>query len=352
MLRGSIVSKIEKVCIDKKIPFHCILELTYRCNLSCRHCYAPKDTDGELSLKEISSILDQLAGVGTFHLVLTGGEILMREDFFDIALSARSKGFFVTLMTNATLIDPEEADKIAIIRPIDIEISLYGAREETHDYVTTVEGSFIQTVNAIKLLVKRGLRVTTKTVILKCNANEHREIEAFSKSLGANPKINFGVIPCKDGSLNPLRHDLSFEDVIKYSLEERLVREFPRSYNEPQKLLVCKAGRAVCSISPKGDVTPCLLMPLRLGSLRERRFEEIWYGTSNELLERLRDIRIINNSTCSKCEHLAFCFRCPGIAYVETGDPVGRSPTACKYAEWRSKLSDHRGANNINLERA
>ncbi len=104
MSLGNISVKLESICKQKNIPLYCYFELTYRCNLSCKHCYAPKIYGEELSLNEIDSILDQLLKIGTLQLLLTGGEILIREDFFDIAFLARSKGFILGLMTNGTLI--------------------------------------------------------------------------------------------------------------------------------------------------------------------------------------------------------------------------------------------------------
>jgi len=332
-----IVKRIERICTEKYIPFYAIFELTYRCNLYCRHCYAPKDQNGELSFGEIEPILDQLVKMGTFNLIFTGGEILTRKDFFDIAIASRSKGFFLILMTNGTLITANIADQIANLKPMGVEISLYGACAETHDFVTTVPGSFDCAVNAIRLLVDRGVSVVTKTVLMNSNFNERKEIEDLSNSLGAIPNINAGIIPRRDGSLLPLKHDLSFEDMENCFPEEIVSANFKQSA-DPAKRIPCKAGKAVCCISPEGDVSPCLLMPANLGSLREQTMAEIWYQQGNEFLNRLRTPEAYKSSPCANCDLLKFCVRCPGIAYIETGDPFEKSPNACHYAEWRHQI--------------
>ena len=50
------------------IPLGVQLDLTYRCNERCVHCYLDHDDHGELTLAEISGLLDQLADAGVFFL--------------------------------------------------------------------------------------------------------------------------------------------------------------------------------------------------------------------------------------------------------------------------------------------
>ena len=332
----TIGKRLERICTEKCIPLYAVFELTYRCNLRCRHCYAPKDCGDELSLEEIESILDQLVQMGTFNLILTGGEIFVREDFFHIAEAAKSRGFLLILMTNGTLITEDYADKIAKLRPMGVEVSLYGARAETHDFVTTVSGSFDHTAEAIGLLVGNGVRVIAKSVLMNSNVKEHKEIEALAKDLGAIPNVGVGIIPRKDGSLLPLKHDLSFEDMRTYLTEHGESADFPRPVDDPAKRVLCKAGKAVCCISPSGEVSPCVLMPENLGSLREQTMAEIWYQEGNRLLDRIRSPTAYQSSPCINCDLLQYCVKCPGVAYIEVGDPFGRSPTACRYARWRA----------------
>jgi radical SAM protein with 4Fe4S-binding SPASM domain len=137
--------------------------------------------------------------------------------------------------------------------------------------------------------------------------------------------------------LLPLRHDLSFENAESYFIEKDEKNGLSEVTSEDSKRLGCKAGKAVCSISPHGEVSPCLLMPIKLGNLREQTMEEIWYQEGNELLDKLRDPTSYELSPCLNCALLPFCNRCPGVAYMETGNPFGRSPSACRYAKWRGK---------------
>ena len=86
---GELVQK----AVDRNIPLYAHLELTYACNLDCVHCYTIPQSKEGLSKDEICRILDELADMGTLYLALTGGEIFLRPDFFEIATYAREKGF-------------------------------------------------------------------------------------------------------------------------------------------------------------------------------------------------------------------------------------------------------------------
>ncbi|MEE9523617.1 MAG: radical SAM protein, partial [Thermodesulfovibrionales bacterium] len=100
---------------NKRVPVNATLELTYRCNNRCVHCYCNLPTgdkiarESELSLEEIEKIFDELKEMGCLWLLITGGEPLLRDDFSQVYLAAKSRGFLVTVFTNGILVDDEVA---------------------------------------------------------------------------------------------------------------------------------------------------------------------------------------------------------------------------------------------------
>jgi len=142
--------KIAAKIKDNGVPVIAGLEVTYSCNLSCKHCYVVGGNARELDLNEYYKLIDDLFDLGTFCIVFTGGEPLLRKDFFDIAGYAKRKGFLIVLFTNGTLIDEETADKIKGNGFWKIEISIYGGTAKTHDHITQRKGSFEQTLSAVK----------------------------------------------------------------------------------------------------------------------------------------------------------------------------------------------------------
>ena len=163
-----------------RFPLAAEFEITDRCNLGCVHCFINQPAGStahiqhELSTGEIKEILDQIADSGCLHLLLTGGEPLLRPDFSDIYLHARQRGMLVMLFTNATLMTPAVIETLKQAPPILVEVSLYGATQETYEAVTRMPGSWERFNNGIKLLLESGLPLALKSVILQKNKAELR----------------------------------------------------------------------------------------------------------------------------------------------------------------------------------
>src|SRR5580704_5470745 len=148
------------------IPLGVQLDLTYRCNERCVHCYLDHHDHGEMTFAEIKDLLTQMAEAGVFFLTLSGGEIFLRKDFFDILEHARTLSFSVKLKTNAVLIRPELAKRIGDLAVESVQISIYSHRPDVHDAITKVPGSLERSVNAIRFLTASGLNVTIANVLM------------------------------------------------------------------------------------------------------------------------------------------------------------------------------------------
>src|SRR5437868_12504853 len=94
------------------IPFSAHVDVTYRCNERCVHCYLDHDDHGEMTTAEIKDVLDQLAEAGVFFLVFSGGEVFMRRDFLDLVEHARKLQFNVKVKTNGVMIHEAEARRL------------------------------------------------------------------------------------------------------------------------------------------------------------------------------------------------------------------------------------------------
>ena len=137
------------------------MELTYRCNLHCRHCYTdpynhteffPK----EMTLEEITRILDEMADLGILWLNFTGGEVFARRDFFDIYDHAYAKGFLLVLYTNGTTLTESVIDRLTQQPPFFIDVSCHSVTEEKFDWFTQVKGSYRHFVRGMELLKASG----------------------------------------------------------------------------------------------------------------------------------------------------------------------------------------------------
>lgn len=137
--------------VKQRLPYSVLFELTARCNMNCVHCYLQNVHDTkELSYDKIIEIIDILYEKGIVFLTFTGGEILLRKDFVDIYLYAKKKGFLVELFTNGYLFDDKIIDALAEYPPLLVDISLYGASENTYRKVTGLQNAFARVIQNCK----------------------------------------------------------------------------------------------------------------------------------------------------------------------------------------------------------
>src|SRR6267142_3368123 len=158
---------------NNAVPMSALFELTFVCNHACSFCYNCPTGQKEMTTQEVFDALQKLADFNILYLTLSGGEPLVRKDFFEIARRARELGFALRIYTNAFLIDEAMAKRIReIANPIEIEISIHGARPETHEMLTCVPGSLQRVINAVKHLRAQGIKVNLKCPITRDNQEE------------------------------------------------------------------------------------------------------------------------------------------------------------------------------------
>lgn len=126
----------------------------------------------ELSFDEIVQIIDILYEKEVLFITFTGGDIFTRKDFVDIYLYAKRKGFIVELYTNGALITDQVINVFSEYPPLLVDISLYGACEETYRKVTGVRGAFDKVIANIKKLISAGIRVSVKAPVLNLYYDE------------------------------------------------------------------------------------------------------------------------------------------------------------------------------------
>ncbi len=326
-----IAQKLEKISSQKRIPLSVDVELTYCCNLNCKHCYLQgRKVSGELATAELFRLFDELREMGTLYLTFTGGEPLLRPDFYNLADYAKESAFALVIFTNGTLITESEAFRIAECSPLAVHISLLGAEPETHDSITGVRGSFRKVIRAVKFLKRAGVRVVLKTALMKQNYTEYEGIVSICEQLEAEWQFDMVVSPTHWGGVRPLQYRLNQEQWKALLKDKRFFSPEKFSPTRPEALL-CSAGLNLVAVTPLGEVYPCLAWPCSLGNVREKSFKDIW--EDSPYLTHLRKTEISNVKECPSCPLLSYCPRCPGMAFLEEGDFRSPSRTNCQFAE-------------------
>ena len=336
------IERFDQMLVDKCIPFSVTWELTYRCNHKCIHCYQYPPAE-ELSLEKIKDIILQLERKGCLYLTFTGGEPLLREDFWQIAEFARQRDFSIDLFSNGTVIDRETAKRISDLSFTSVHISLLGAKDKTHDKIVQVKGSFKKVTQAIAYLKERGVRIILKTPLMKDNFPELEELHLLKKRFSVHHHaISPLIYPKSDGDSAPFSLRLSDDAIDRYySLShERSDDVSEERKDENACTQLCYYGRTFCSINPKGEVYPCVAAPVVAGDLRKESFGDIW--DRSPILHYLRETRLESLLGCRDCQYTKYCFRCGGLAYLEGEGFRGVSPEACRLAKINNRVSKRR----------
>lgn len=323
---------------DERIPFSATLELTYRCNFECVHCYCvvdPAKTPTEMTTAEWQDVLDQLADAGGLAVALTGGDPFVRKDFFEIAEYAREKRFALRILTNGSFVTERNADRIARLKPAHVSISLYGATRASYEAVTGDPDFYDRSLAGIRRLKERGVRLQIKVPMLKESFHERHEMIALAKELGTTWRIDAEIGPKDDGDLSPLAHQLDDAQLADYVRE--LEPPYP-AHHEPFKPgdQLCRPGTASLAVGPYGDVFPCMQIKRSMGNLREKPFREIW--EKSEELAKVRALRAEHFDGCNACRHFGACKPCPGTSQTMTGSLTAPTTTICRVTEARSRL--------------
>ncbi|MCX7840847.1 MAG: radical SAM protein [Anaerolineae bacterium] len=319
-------------------------ELTYRCNQQCSHCYLdvcpPSAAPDELSTAECFRVMDELAELGALNLTLSGGEMLVRHDWFEIARYARTRKFLLRLFTNGILITPRVADQMAELHPYAVEISVYGADAETHERITRRARSFELTRRAFQLLRERGVHTVFKTPLMRENVRQFHALRALADSLGARFRYDITITTKDDGGRAPLAHRLTYDDLVWLFREAIDPALWVERKLTPQTR-TCAIATNALAIDPQGNVSPCVQVRQRIGNVREQSLREIWQAAS--AWNELSHITLNDLPVCRVCELQTVCVRCHGLALLEDGDLRAPATVNCLEALARRQVLIEKG---------
>jgi MoaA/NifB/PqqE/SkfB family radical SAM enzyme len=330
---------------NQAIPMSVLFELTFICNHACTFCYNCPTGQKEMSTAEVFDALQKCADFNILYMTLTGGEPLVRRDFFDIARRARDLGFALRIYTNAFLIDAAMAKRIRdVANPIEMEISIHGARAETHEKLTCVPGSLRRVIDAVRHLRAQGIKVNLKCPITRDNQDEVLDMHRLARDLGATIAFDPVLTPRDDGDRDPLRLMASDEFLAKYwgddAYAEARREPVPLERRDAPGEAVCGTGRSSFTIDPYGNIYPCVQWRRRVANIKEiAGLKEVWFSSpvllevrraAVEMADRLREQHRAGGSG-------GFCNFCLGVADLQTGDPTAYYPQAAKNAAFRKQ---------------
>ena len=304
------------------LPVLSEIALTYRCNLSCRFCYAgckcsKKPVSHEMGTDDAKRVLDVIRHDAEVPSVSwTGGEPTLRSDLVELTEYATGIGMRVNLITNGTNMTPELAASLKSAGLRSAQVSLEGPDADVHDSLTQVSGSFERTIRGVGILKSAGIHVHTNTTVNRINAPHLRGIVALAKSIGLDRLSMNMVIPC--GSAPDAEVTITYTEMAdligdvrgaarEQGIEFMWYSPTPYCIFNPIAARLggksCAACDGLLSIAPNGDVLPCSSLPRSVGNVLRTPFEKVWNGRKALYWRGKR----YAHGICKKCEQFDLC---------------------------------------------
>jgi radical SAM protein with 4Fe4S-binding SPASM domain len=332
------------------IPVGGNFELTARCNFDCPMCYVHLSAEEvaargkELTARQWISLAEQARDRGLIFALLTGGEPLVRKDFFEIYGAMKEMGLMVSINSNGSTLQGENLARLIEDPPQRVNVSLYGGCAETYKTMCGND-AFDRVVGNIRELKRAGIDVRINVSLTPYNCQDLERIYEISKELKTVIKTSSYMYP-------PIRvhgdcgHRLSAEDAAKYAVKWDMMRlsaeQFEQRAHAYRALLAveekecsadpdvgvgCRAGSTAFWMTWDGRMLPCGMMPGPETFPLETGFSAAW----DELRRMTSQIR--NPSKCTGCKYRDLCSVCAAVCIAETGSFEGVPEYVCRMTE-------------------
>ena len=344
-------------------PLMVVWNFTQACNLRCKHCYqdAGRRADDELSLDEQKRIVDILADRDVAMIAFSGGEPLMSPTFLQTAAYARDQGMHLTVATNGTLCTPEKIQAMVGAGIRYIEISLDSVDAARHNAFRGA-GAWERSVAGIRNVVANpDVKCGVAMTVTRWNLEEMEPMLEWCIGEGVDTFYAFNFIPTGRArdvvnmDLSPAERERMLSILQRYLVDGRIsimssAPQYGRACIElgdptdpvntghygygggkMTRILAkyvggCGAGRCYMAVQPNGDATPCVFMPIHIGSFRTDSFETIW---NHPVMSLLRD-RDDRTGHCATCDYKTTCGGCRARSWAYFHD-LRRADPGCKF---------------------
>lgn len=327
-----------------EIPEIVSVSITDKCNLKCLYCsrYATYE-HSELSLPLFQRLIDELANIGVGGIGITGGEPLIKRDFLKLVSYTAEYEIPIGITTNGIYLDDRIITELKRLDNLQlISISIDGASPEVNDAIRG-QGTFDKAISAIKRCLREDLPVHMATTIMRQNLHEVPKLINLSLRLGLEIYRARRLIPMLSHFKGQVPRTFEYKGLCEFLSRNRSQLSkngLELLIDEPLMILVednhakkksnmgscsggCQAGKTYCSIQANGDVVPCSFLYYKVGNIKEKKFEDIWF--SSHVLSILRGSRNLKRK-CGKCHLAKTCGGCRAMAHAVYGDMLAEDP--------------------------
>ena len=336
------------------LPIAGNFELTARCNFNCPMCYVHltpeqlKDSGKkELTAQQWLDIARAAKDRGMVYALLTGGEPLVREDFFEIYDGMRAMGILISINTNGSMLKGKNLEHFLENPPVRVNISLYGGSNETYQNMCGIP-AYDQVKENIRALRQAGIDVNVNLSITPYNKDDIAQIYEDAKELNVSVKASSYMYPSVrvNGSQYGCGDRLSCAEAAKCAVEWDMLRlteeEFAMRAESMAQLKIneqecsptesgagiqCRAGFSSFWMTWDGRMLPCGMMTTPVANPLEVGFDKAWEQI------RLASAEIRTPAKCVSCDLKKICGACAAVYYTETGKFDQVSEYVCQRAK-------------------
>jgi len=334
-------------------PFGLLAELTYRCPLHCPYCSNPTQyppTGAELTTEEWKRTLSQAGDLGVLHVLLSGGEPLLRSDLAELVAAAREAGLYTNLITSALGLTRDRAERLKAAGLDSVQISFQADEASLADSIAGTP-SHARKREAAKLVRDLNFPLTFNVVLHRKNLGRLEAIIALAEEVGAerlelaNTQFYGWAFKNKEALL-PTRVQLEEAERIAAAAKVRLSGKMdvlyilPDYYGDRPKPCMNGWGRRYLTVNPVGDVLPCPTASeikwLHFDNIRQHSLAWIW--AESVAFNRFRGTAWMPQP-CRSCDQREIDFGgCRCQAALLTGD-AGNTDPACSLSPYRDVLN-------------
>jgi radical SAM protein with 4Fe4S-binding SPASM domain len=312
------------------------------CNLRCVHCYQNDYERKSLDLNILGNIfrkLDEAMAKWKMKcfVSLTGGEPFLKPEglFYLMDMIEGSDNFKnIAILTNGTLIDNGLIKKIKNYKKLaEVQVSLDGHDEESHDCIRG-KGTFLKTVNSIKMLKDYGIKTAVMFTLHKKNIRSASNMPELAASLNVDALTVERMTTMNDAERDEFFVEASdikkvYSDVYGRAETEFKDKNIKLSTSRPLWNLIdenaggyCPIGLSSLCILHDGTLLPCRRLYLPLGNILTDGLFKVWYDS--DILWKLRKRN--GKSECAGCVHKDRCGGCSAISYYHNKDLNSKDP--------------------------
>lgn len=339
-----ITEYLHRKASKNKIPLSGTFELTPVCNMNCKMCYVRMSKEEQENVRPLRSVEEwvELAKKakerGMLYLLLTGGEPFLYPHFRELLEELNKLGFVISINSNATMIDEEVVEWLKKVAPTRINITLYGASNETYARLCNNPNGFTQVINAIHLLKNAGISIKINCSVTPYNAGDLEEIIAFctKEHLIVQPTSYMFPPMRKDCTKIGTNNRFTSEDAAYYAAKIEMLlngkeRFLEKVKNDDQKMTLsssnqecldmegdcirCRAGKSSFWVTWEGKLYPCgMIFDESFHDVFQVGFDKAW----EYAIKYASEIRL--PVACKNCELRDTCKACAAMVLTETGN--------------------------------